>query len=68
VSGGEEGARYGPSLVLGGNEEAWPYIKGFSKALRPKVMASLAVSGLVTKVLVITSRWFTMVLNMAICS
>lgn len=27
VSGGEEGARYGPSLMPGGNEEAWPYIK-----------------------------------------
>ncbi|KAF1816709.1 decarboxylating 6-phosphogluconate dehydrogenase [Eremomyces bilateralis CBS 781.70] len=27
VSGGEEGARYGPSIMPGGNEEAWPYIK-----------------------------------------
>jgi len=27
VSGGEEGARYGPSLMPGGNEQAWPQIK-----------------------------------------
>ena len=27
VSGGEEGARYGPSLMPGGNAAAWPYIK-----------------------------------------
>ena len=27
VSGGEEGARYGPSLMPGGHASAWPYIK-----------------------------------------
>ena len=27
VSGGEEGARYGPSLMPGGNAAAWPQIK-----------------------------------------
>lgn len=27
VSGGEEGARYGPSLMPGGNPKAWPDIK-----------------------------------------
>merc|ERR1719505_344871 len=27
VSGGEEGARYGPSLMPGGAPEAWPHIK-----------------------------------------
>lgn len=27
VSGGEEGARYGPSLMPGGHAEAWPAIK-----------------------------------------
>ena len=27
VSGGEEGARYGPSLMPGGNPEAWPHIQ-----------------------------------------
>ena len=27
VSGGEEGARYGPSLMPGGNPEAWPHLQ-----------------------------------------
>jgi len=27
VSGGEEGARYGPSIMPGGNPAAWPHIK-----------------------------------------
>ena len=27
VSGGEEGARYGPSLMPGGNQQAWPHVK-----------------------------------------
>ena len=36
VSGGEEGARYGPSLMPGGNEEAWPYIKEIFQAIAAK--------------------------------
>lgn len=27
ISGGEEGARYGPSIMPGGNPDAWPHIK-----------------------------------------
>lgn len=33
VSGGEEGARYGPSLMPGGSEEAWPHIKGIFQSI-----------------------------------
>jgi 6-phosphogluconate dehydrogenase len=36
VSGGEEGARYGPSLMPGGNEEAWPYIKDIFQDIAAK--------------------------------
>jgi len=36
VSGGEEGARYGPSIMPGGNEEAWPYIKDIFQAISAK--------------------------------
>lgn len=36
VSGGEEGARYGPSLMPGGNEEAWPYIKNVFQSIAAK--------------------------------
>ncbi|KAJ2722320.1 phosphogluconate dehydrogenase (decarboxylating) gnd1 [Coemansia sp. Benny D115] len=33
VSGGEEGARYGPSLMPGGNPEAWPHLKPIFQAI-----------------------------------
>ncbi|SCU86568.1 LAFA_0E01640g1_1 [Lachancea sp. 'fantastica'] len=36
VSGGEEGARYGPSLMPGGAEEAWPHIKEIFQAISAK--------------------------------
>ncbi len=36
VSGGEEGARHGPSLMPGGSEEAWPYIADLFQAVAAK--------------------------------
>jgi len=33
VSGGEEGARRGPSLMPGGNREAWPVVKEMMQAI-----------------------------------
>ncbi|KAF2858827.1 6-phosphogluconate dehydrogenase [Piedraia hortae CBS 480.64] len=36
VSGGEEGARWGPSIMPGGNEEAWPYIKDVLQSISAK--------------------------------
>lgn len=33
VSGGEEGARYGPSLMPGGNPDAWPHIQPIFQVL-----------------------------------
>ncbi|XP_067141184.1 6-phosphogluconate dehydrogenase, decarboxylating isoform X2 [Centruroides vittatus] len=36
VSGGEEGARYGPSLMPGGNPKAWPYIKDIFQNISAK--------------------------------
>lgn len=36
VSGGEEGARYGPSLMPGGNEAAWPHIKEIFQSIAAK--------------------------------
>lgn len=33
VSGGEEGARYGPSLMPGGNPEAWNHIKDIFQSI-----------------------------------
>lgn len=36
VSGGEEGARYGPSLMPGGDESAWPHIKDIFQSVAAK--------------------------------
>lgn len=36
VSGGEEGARYGPSLMPGGHSEAWPLIKDIFQSIAAK--------------------------------
>src|SRR5687768_17290752 len=37
VSGGEEGARHGPSLMPGGSAGAWPHIKPIFQAIAAKV-------------------------------
>jgi 6-phosphogluconate dehydrogenase len=36
VSGGEEGARHGPSMMPGGNAKAWPMIKDIFQAIAAK--------------------------------
>jgi 6-phosphogluconate dehydrogenase len=33
VSGGEEGARFGPSMMPGGSPQAWPLVKGIFQAI-----------------------------------
>ncbi|MCK4492928.1 MAG: NADP-dependent phosphogluconate dehydrogenase, partial [Methylococcales bacterium] len=37
VSGGEEGARFGPSIMPGGNPEAWAAVKPIFQAISAKV-------------------------------
>lgn len=37
ISGGEEGARHGPSIMPGGNPEAWPHIKKIFQDISAKV-------------------------------
>jgi len=37
VSGGEEGALHGPSLMPGGNPDAWPHVKPIFQAIAAKV-------------------------------
>jgi 6-phosphogluconate dehydrogenase len=37
VSGGEEGALLGPSLMPGGSREAWPYVKDIFQSVAAKV-------------------------------
>jgi 6-phosphogluconate dehydrogenase len=36
VSGGEEGARHGPSIMPGGNPKAWPLVKDLFQAISAK--------------------------------
>jgi len=37
ISGGEEGARKGPSIMPGGNPDAWPHVKGIFQAIAAQV-------------------------------
>lgn len=37
VSGGEEGARYGPSIMPGGHPDAWPHVKPIFQGIAAKV-------------------------------
>jgi len=36
ISGGEEGARNGPSIMPGGNPDGWPHVKGIFQAIAAK--------------------------------
>ena len=44
VSGGEEGARYGPSLMPGGPNEAWPIVRDVFEAISAKTDAGPCVT------------------------
>jgi len=37
ISGGEEGARKGPSIMPGGNPDAWPHVKDIFQAIAARV-------------------------------
>ncbi len=37
ISGGEEGARHGPSIMPGGSGEAWPHVKSIFQGIAAKV-------------------------------
>lgn len=37
VSGGEEGARHGPSIMPGGSSEAWPHVREIFQSIAAKV-------------------------------
>lgn len=37
ISGGEEGARHGPSIMPGGSEKAWPFVKPIFQGIAAKV-------------------------------
>jgi 6-phosphogluconate dehydrogenase len=37
ISGGEEGARHGPSIMPGGSKEAWPHVQSIFQSIAAKV-------------------------------
>lgn len=41
ISGGEEGARHGPSIMPGGNPDAWPHIKDIFQKIAAKASDNL---------------------------
>ncbi|KAL2559134.1 6-phosphogluconate dehydrogenase [Forsythia ovata] len=69
VSGGEEGARHGPSMMPGGAFEAYKYIEDILLKVAAQVPDSGPVLHILAKEDQATSlRWFIMGLNMVICS
>jgi 6-phosphogluconate dehydrogenase len=70
VSGGEEGARFGPSIMPGGNPAAWPHVKPiFSRPSQPRWrMERRAATGWAKTAPATTSRWSTTASSMATCS
>ena len=64
ISGGEEGARTGPSIMPGGSPEAWPHVKDIFQGVAAKVAVVLpAVIGWVLGAPGILSKWCITVLS-----
>lgn len=69
VSGGEEGALKGPSMMPGGSPAAWPYVKPISSpSARRSRTALRAATGSARTAQGISSRWCITALSTAICS
>lgn len=69
VSGGEEGALKGPSMMPGGSPAAWESVKPIFQSICARSrMAVLAATGSVKTAQVTSSKWCTTALNTATCS
>lgn len=69
VSGGEEGALKGPSIMPGGSPDAWPLVKPIFQSIAAKVAdGTPAASGWAKKGPDILSRPSTTVSSTATCS
>ena len=69
VSGGEEGARFGPSIMPGGNQEAWPHVKDIFQAIAAKVEDGTPCCDWVGEEAPgTTSRWCTTASSTATCN
>ena len=68
VSGGEEGARFGPSIMPGGSAEAWEASRTCSRRLPPGPMPGHASRTSAPTAPVTSSRWSTTASSTATCS
>ena len=70
VSGGEEGARHGPSIMPGGSKEAWPHVKDIFQAIAAKVKTANvpAATGWAKTAPAIMSKWSITASSTATCS
>jgi 6-phosphogluconate dehydrogenase len=69
VSGGEEGALKGPSLMPGGSYAAWPFVKPIFQAIAAKVEDGSPCCEWVVKMEQDTLlKWFITESNMVICN
>ena len=69
VSGGEEGALKGPSIMPGGSPEAWQHVKPVFQAIAAKVEGDIPCCDWVgNNGAGISLKWCTTVSNTAICS
>ena len=69
VSGGEEGARHGPSMMPGGHPDAWPLVKDIFQGIAAKTDAGVpAATGSATAAPGTSSRWCTTASSTATCS
>jgi 6-phosphogluconate dehydrogenase len=70
VSGGEEGARNGPSIMPGGSKDAWPHVKDIFQAIAAKVEDGTPVLRLGGRKRrrPLTSKWSTTASNTATCN
>src|SRR5690625_2867378 len=69
VSGGEEGALTGPSIMPGGSVDAWPHVKPIFRTSPPRSpTARRAVIGWVKMAPAISSKWCITASNTVTCS
>ncbi|SPZ85583.1 6-phosphogluconate dehydrogenase, decarboxylating 2 [Sphingobacterium multivorum] len=68
VSGGEQGARRGPSIMPGGDLEVFNLVKPMLEVISAKVNGSPVPLIWGKELLGIMLKWFTTVLNMPSCN
>jgi 6-phosphogluconate dehydrogenase len=67
VSGGEEGARHGPSIMVGGTEQSWRRVEDVLTAISAKYEGEPAPPGWARTAPAISSRRSTTASNMPTC-